>query len=196
MRGAPIATCTERTALAPSPTAAATRFMDPWRTSPTAKTAGTLVSKGSGERPSAGQATARSSGPSCTSVRMNPSSSRAMPVSQAAAGSAPMKQNSPLHGLVSSCPVTRLVSVMRSSARPPWSRVTSVDSRRSIRGSVAIRSTRYRDIPAAISGPRIANVTELSDAARASAAWPAEFAPPTTVTGRPTQCRTSRSVAA
>src|SRR3954462_12349091 len=38
--------CTERTALEPSPTAAATRFMEPWRTSPTANTPGTLVSKG------------------------------------------------------------------------------------------------------------------------------------------------------
>ncbi len=40
-------------ALAPSPTAAATRFIEPCRTSPAAKTAGTLVSKGSGVRPSA-----------------------------------------------------------------------------------------------------------------------------------------------
>src|SRR3979490_3372766 len=44
----PIAVCTERTALAPSPTAAATRFIEPFRTSPTAKTLGTLVSKGRG----------------------------------------------------------------------------------------------------------------------------------------------------
>src|SRR5712675_1062452 len=42
----PTTACTERTALAPSPTAAATRFIEPWRTSPTAKTHGTLVSKG------------------------------------------------------------------------------------------------------------------------------------------------------
>jgi hypothetical protein len=34
----------------PSPTAAATRFIDPARTSPAAKTPGTLVSNGSGRR--------------------------------------------------------------------------------------------------------------------------------------------------
>jgi len=44
--------CTERMTLAPSPTAAATRFNDPARTSPTAKTPGTLVSYISGLRAS------------------------------------------------------------------------------------------------------------------------------------------------
>src|SRR6185437_9624767 len=42
---------TWRTALEPSPTADATRFIDPARTSPTAKTPGTDVSNGSGSRP-------------------------------------------------------------------------------------------------------------------------------------------------
>jgi hypothetical protein len=52
----PTATWTDRTALAPSPTAAATRFIEPRRTSPTANTPGMLVSNGSGGRPSkAGQ---------------------------------------------------------------------------------------------------------------------------------------------
>jgi hypothetical protein len=99
-------------------------------------------------------------------------------------------------GLVSSSLVTRLVSVMRSSARPPCSRVTSVERRMSMRGSAMMRSTRYWDIPAAMSGPRIANVTELFEAASVKAAWPAEFAPPTTVTGRPMQRPTSSAVAA
>src|ERR1700693_4965210 len=58
----PIARWTELTALAPSPTAAATRFIDPWRTSPAANTEGTLVSNGSGDRPSAVQVPSRSSG--------------------------------------------------------------------------------------------------------------------------------------
>jgi hypothetical protein len=48
----PRAVWTERIALAPSPTAAATRFIDPDRTSPIAKTSGWLVSDGSGRRPS------------------------------------------------------------------------------------------------------------------------------------------------
>src|SRR6185312_11126072 len=42
--------CTERTARDPSPTAAATRFNEPLRTSPTAKTPGTDVSNGNGAR--------------------------------------------------------------------------------------------------------------------------------------------------
>jgi hypothetical protein len=49
-----IARCTEGIALDPSPTAA-TRFIEARRTSPTAKTRGTLVSKGSGRLPSVGQ---------------------------------------------------------------------------------------------------------------------------------------------
>ena len=59
-----MAAWTERTALAPSPTAAATRFIEPWRTSPAAKTAERWISKGSGERPSAAQVSTGSSGPS------------------------------------------------------------------------------------------------------------------------------------
>ena len=48
----PRAVWTERIALAPSPTAAATRFIDPDRTSPTARTSGWPVSNSSGRRPS------------------------------------------------------------------------------------------------------------------------------------------------
>jgi hypothetical protein len=48
-----MATWTERTTLAPSPTAAATLFTEPWRTSPAAKTPGTFVLKGNGVRPRA-----------------------------------------------------------------------------------------------------------------------------------------------
>jgi hypothetical protein len=47
---------TEAMALAPSPVAAATRFIEPEWTSPTAKTPGMLVSNGSGRRPSVSQA--------------------------------------------------------------------------------------------------------------------------------------------
>jgi hypothetical protein len=88
----PTAMCTERTALAPSPTAAAARFIEPWRTSPAGKTPGTLVSKGRGLRPSADQVSPSSSLVSWTSVRTKPCSSRATPVSQLVAGSAPMNQ--------------------------------------------------------------------------------------------------------
>jgi hypothetical protein len=42
--------CTRRTTVAPSPTAEATRLIDPCRTSPAAKTPGMLVSSGKGSR--------------------------------------------------------------------------------------------------------------------------------------------------
>ena len=42
--------CTNRTAIAPSPTAEATRFAEPDRTSPAAKTPGRLVSSRKGWR--------------------------------------------------------------------------------------------------------------------------------------------------
>ena len=93
-----MALCTDAMALAPSPVAAATRFIEPEWTSPTANTAGMLVSNGSGRRPSAVQAGPRSPSVSWTSVRMKPSSPVAIPASQLVAGSAPMKQNKPEHG--------------------------------------------------------------------------------------------------
>ena len=66
----PMAECTDRTELAPSPTAEATLFMLPCRTSPAAKTAGTLVSNGRGGRSSAAQVGPSLPGSSWTSVRM------------------------------------------------------------------------------------------------------------------------------
>ena len=51
------------TTVAPSPIAVVTRFTDPWRTSPAAKTPGTLVSSSAG--PSSGQ-------PSTSSVQVAP----------------------------------------------------------------------------------------------------------------------------
>lgn len=53
-------------AIEPSPTADATRFTEPCRTSPAASTPGTLVSRGIGVRPSAGSAPALSSDPVTT----------------------------------------------------------------------------------------------------------------------------------
>ena len=47
--------CTDRTEAEPSPTAAATRLVEPDRRSPTPKRPGWLVSKGSGDRASACQ---------------------------------------------------------------------------------------------------------------------------------------------
>ena len=84
--------CTSGMAAAPSPTAAATRLIDPARTSPAANTPGRLVSSGSGGRPrrqrpppSPGR-----SGP----VRMKPHWSRAtLSPSHSARGCQPMRTN-------------------------------------------------------------------------------------------------------
>ena len=71
---------TNCTAIAPSPTAVAHRFVDPERTSPAAKIPGTLVSS-------------RSRCPRAEPVRMNPSSSRATASSSHSVhGSAPRKR--------------------------------------------------------------------------------------------------------
>src|SRR6266567_8366163 len=78
----PRAVWTERIALAPSPTAAATRFIDPDRTSPAAKTSGWLVSNGSGRRPSSAQVAPSDAPSSWVSVSTKPSSSTAMSSSQ------------------------------------------------------------------------------------------------------------------
>ena len=51
-------------------------------------------------------------------------------------------------------------------------------------------------MPAARSLPRTIRVTALPCPARYSAAWPAEFAPPTTATGSGPQALASSSVAA
>ena len=91
---------TVRTALEPSPTAEATRFIDPRRTSPTAKTPGAEVSNGRGSL-SAKMGLSRASAGIDRSVRMKPFSSRATaPCSQDVAGSAPMKQKSATQVLV------------------------------------------------------------------------------------------------
>ena len=94
---------TDRTAAEPSPTAAATRFVDRERKSPTAKRPGWLVSKGRGSLPSVFQASSISSGARARSVSTKASSSRAArPESQADEGSAPMNENSPAHSTVNS----------------------------------------------------------------------------------------------
>src|SRR5205085_10778894 len=85
---------TARTAAEPSPTAAATRLVDPERRSPTANKPGRLVSNGSGERPSASHRASRRLGSRDRSVSTNPRSSRATkPDNQSEAGSAPMNEN-------------------------------------------------------------------------------------------------------
>src|SRR5207248_5476990 len=72
--------CTSCTAIEPSPTAVAQRFVEPDRTSPAAKMPGTLVSS-------------RLGAPAASPVRMKPSSSRATaPPSHSVHGRAPRKK--------------------------------------------------------------------------------------------------------
>ena len=117
-------------AVAPSPTAEATRLMDRCRTSPAANTPGTLVSSGSGGRFSgqpAGSSPAR-----CRSwpVRMKPWSSRSMlPGSQVVRGSAPIITNSAAAATVSVPPLARSRSVRLSRLHCPSPPVTSVARR-------------------------------------------------------------------
>lgn len=93
----------------PSPTAAATRFTDPARMSPAANIPSTVVSKGRRVRGLAGPAG------TATSVSTNPSSSHATSAgSQALAGCAPMKQNSPLLGTCVTAPVAVSRKAMES----------------------------------------------------------------------------------
>ena len=96
--------CTDRTAVDPSPTAAATRLVEPARTSPTAKQA--RVTRLERQRP-ATEHSHRSS--SCSSVSERSvstkpwSSSAAHPDSQSDSGSAPMNEKSPAHATRRAC---------------------------------------------------------------------------------------------
>src|SRR5215831_7047651 len=68
--------CASRTSIAPSPTADATRFIAPARTSPAANAPGTLVSSGSGSRDSFQSRGYASAAISSRPVRTNPFVSR------------------------------------------------------------------------------------------------------------------------
>jgi hypothetical protein len=82
--------CTNWTAMAPSPTAEATRLTEPDLTSPAAKTPGRVVSRRNGERFGVQRGDWIRNGP----VRTNPFSSRSISDgSQSVRGTAPMKLN-------------------------------------------------------------------------------------------------------
>ena len=83
--------CTNWTAIDPSPTAEATRLTEPDRTSPAANTPGRLVSSRNGSRPLAQCGDRARAGP----VRTKPFSSLSISAgSQSVRGTAPMKLNS------------------------------------------------------------------------------------------------------
>ena len=118
--------CTDRTALEPSPTAAATRLSEPWRTSPTANTPGSDVSNGSGARAVYSVPAMIASGSERSVTMKPPRSSITQSPSHPVAGSAPMKQNSPEHGTVRAFAARRVLERHLGEVRSPASARTSV----------------------------------------------------------------------
>ncbi len=107
-------------------------------------------------------------------------------------GCAPMKTNSASAPTSVSSPVSPSRSRTDSSWRSPRASTTSERARTATLGRDSIRSTRYRDIPSSSEVLRQTIVTLRATSARWSAAWPAEFAPPTTTTSWPRQSSASR----
>ena len=127
------------TAIAPSPTAEATRLADSARTSPATKMPGTLVSRWYGIR-SSSQPRGRSpaadrSGPATT----NPAESRTTtPSSQSVSGAAPMNKNSREASTVSVSPLAVFRSVRPSRWSSPEAAMTSVHVRTEMFGMSSI----------------------------------------------------------
>ncbi len=113
----------------PSPTADATRFTEPLRTSPAANTPGRLVSSGSGRRSRGHEASSPRSGPVTTKPRSSLAISGG---SQSVRGRAPIMRKSPSAGTVCSAPVPRSRSTRCSSRPAPPPSTTSVPRRTSI----------------------------------------------------------------
>src|SRR5947207_2681992 len=106
----------------PSPTAAATRFTDPERTSPTAKIPGTLVSRANGSRSACQCPASIASAP----VKTKPCSSRAISEgSQSVTASAPMRTNSALVSRRDVVPALRSMTSIASSCSSPCTATTS-----------------------------------------------------------------------
>src|SRR5204862_1530281 len=121
--------CTNAMAMLPSPTAAATRFTGPERTSPHAKMPGTLVSSRYGSRSSCHRPASRTSAP----VSTKPRPSRAISGgSHAVSASAPMNRNRPPDSIRVVSPVAELRTSIASSDASPYAPVTSVENRTSM----------------------------------------------------------------
>src|ERR1700761_1493005 len=175
-----------RIAMAPSPTAAATRLAEPLRTSPTANMPGWLVSRA--ERCQPVPAADGASWP----VRMKPWSSRSTrSPSQPVQGDTPMKTNSARALSVRCAPLWRSSTVTASRTRSPSNSRISVPSMTSTFAIRWTRSMRYRDMFSDRSASRTARVTREACRERKTAAWPAELPPPTITTGSPRQISAS-----
>src|SRR6267154_5160115 len=110
---------TDATALAPSPTADATRFIEPFRTSPTANTPGTEVSKGNGRRANVFHCGPKFLSSIWLSVQMNPLRSVITCGSHVVSGAAPMRQNNARQSVVVDVLVFRWATVTVSSSSLP-----------------------------------------------------------------------------
>src|ERR1700730_7614234 len=187
------ATCNSAPTTAPSPMAAPTRLTDPDRTSPEANTRRTLVSSGSG-RPDPlfdGRTSKGTSEPVKTKFLL----SRATPLSlsQAVAGSAPMKQKTWRIGFSVSSPVKLSRQRTRSScfSRLPQRATISVWVNTSILSIALMRSMRYCDMLSAKLGPRTSIQIFLAKLRRKPPAWPAELPAPTKTISSSRQTRAS-----
>ena len=130
---------TSRTTIDPSPTADATRFMAPARTSPAANTPGTLVSRESGSRGSFQTFVCAASASRSRPVSTKPFASRRTPAgSQSLRGLVPMNTNTA--SISSTCVVPS--SFDRNATRSTWpfpsTRSTSVRARSRTFGVLAI----------------------------------------------------------
>src|SRR5580765_1532240 len=162
------------TTAAPSPMAPPTRLTEPARTSPIAKTPGTLVSS--------------DSDPLCPVVTKPLSSSAtSQSASQAVLGSAPRNRNTWWIGRLWRSPESRFVQVTVSTPdwREPVRPVISVRVSSSPFGVPAMRSIRYFDMLAASPAPRTSIQTFEACADKYTAACPAELPPPTRTTSSP-----------
>ena len=175
--------CSAAATCAPSPTAAATRLIEPDRTSPIAKTPRQLVSDGLRLLPASVP----------VSTNPSPSSDTGEPVSQSVFGSAPIKRKRWRMGRrTSSGDGRRRQQTASKMPLPPSRPVTSASVTTSTLAKPAMRSTRYFDMLDPRFGPRTRSQTLAHFPAKKTTAWPAELPPPTRTTSCPAHSFASR----
>src|SRR6266704_3132993 len=135
--------CMNCTTTAPSPTPEATRLTEPWRTSPTTKIPGTLVSSKLGSRLSVHDAGLLPSRIRSGPERMKPRSSRATTLpSHSVRGSAPMKMKRLEAGSFFLSPEGEHSTVIPVSRNSPSTSTTLARDQTSILGVFSICSIR------------------------------------------------------
>src|SRR5215467_3278521 len=177
--------CSAATTCAPSPIAPPTRLTEPERTSPTANTPGTEVSRVETGLPRLSS--------DCAPVTTKPprSSVTPQPPSQEVAGSAPTNRKRLRMSELYSSGERRLLKRTRASVSAPSIATISVLNISSIFGVSSIRSIGYRYMLAPRLPPRITMVTFRAWPDRNTSAWPAELPAPTSMTSCSAQSRAS-----